>query len=1046
MKKVLALILAFTMVFSTVSFVFAEEEAVVSDEGTALATLGMLEGDGGGYTAEYEAKEMTRLTAAAALLKLKGLYEEAIEYDGEDNFPDVAEYAWEGGRNLMAYLKANPSLGFAGDAEGNFNPGANINEQSYYKVLLETLGYKQTTADVVGDFAWEDTLAFAEEVGLVPANVEVFTIADLAKATVATLKNETKDGVVYLDTLIEAGIVDEEKAVAAGFVEEAPELVEVEVKEAKAVGNSAVEVEFKAAIDAAAENLDNYSIDGLDILGASIARKKVVRLDTAAQKSGKVYKLVVGEKTFQFTGVAKVSGAPEIDGKPVSEDVDEVVIKFTKKIDLETGSDVDTYNIAGVEIVKAEVKEDKVTLTTEGLENKKDYTVKVKNIKSVDGAVKKADSKSFRTKFDFTAPSIKGEIERETFQRIVVNFTEKVTQESAEDLENYAIKLNKTDGEELEILEITWDDDDEDNVTIVTEAMEKNKEYKITIENIADQRKTPNVMTRAASKTFKGLAEDKEGPKVANIEVLSPERILVVYSDASKIDADSALDLNNYELKDLDIYDIEKYRDELGEFKAILNVEEMETDKGYELKINDILDEFGNEMKNEYKKTVRAYASEFASARLVKSGADKPVATDENTVKLVFTKEVDKSSAENIANYEITKGIGAPTKAKLEKDKKTVTLTVADLINGYTKYKVVVDGVEDLASNVLYYKEDLDAKTEIWDNDGPELEDIDILDKYTVALSFDEKVKVDSGLKLQLAEWDSPNEEWLTNTPVELAYKDIVEDDMTIEFGSSSPLSTNVVYSVYKFVYTSGDGGITDLIGNVVKDVTLGDFEFKGSDKEKEGPEMETYEQINGKTFEVTMSKNVEFKGTNPVSVSGLNFIITVDTSDRNVVEFKADGAITDGKDYVFTFADLLKDCHDTAAVEDTKVNDVPKTVLTGEYTDDDAPYIDEVVAKNRTVIKVIFDEEIEVLGGIGYKDHFKLRNYDLDKDITINAAAVTGDDKNIIELTLAKALEGRYEYELIFVKGKAIKDLVDNKLEEKNDAYFYFQGTNLTD
>ena len=54
MKKTLALILAFAMVFSTISFVFADEEVVaVSDEAAALGTLGVLEGDGGGVTAEY---------------------------------------------------------------------------------------------------------------------------------------------------------------------------------------------------------------------------------------------------------------------------------------------------------------------------------------------------------------------------------------------------------------------------------------------------------------------------------------------------------------------------------------------------------------------------------------------------------------------------------------------------------------------------------------------------------------------------------------------------------------------------------------------------------------------------------------------------------------------------------------------------------------------------------------------------------------------------------------------------------------------------------
>ena len=1044
MKKVLALILAFTMVFSTVSFVFAEEEAVVSDEGTALATLGMLEGDGGGYTAEYEAKEMTRLTAAAALLKLKGLYEEAIEYDGEDNFPDVAEYAWEGGRNLMAYLKANPSLGFAGDAEGNFNPGANINEQSYYKVLLETLGYKQTTADVVGDFAWEDTLAFAEEVGLVPANVEVFTIADLAKATVATLKNETKDGVVYLDTLIEAGIVDEEKAVAAGFVEEAPELVEVEVKEAKAIGNAAVDVKFKAEIGEEAENLDNYSINGLEILDAALVSEKVVRLETEPMSKGKVYYLVVGEKTVKFTGIAKVSGGPEID-KVEALDVEEVVITFNKNVDLVTGMDIENYSLTGnVEIVKAEVDAKKVILTTEGLQNKTKYTVKVTNIKSIDGVVKKSASKIFTSKYDLTAPGIKS-AEAQTNQRVVITFNEEVTQESAEDLENYAIKLNKTDGEELEVLEVIWDDDDEDNVEIVTEAMEKNKEYKISIVNISDQRKVANINTRAITKTFKGVGEDTKGPKWESLTVLSPTTILVTFTDESKIDEESVLDFNNYELKDLDIEDIETVTNEWKTFRAKLTVEEMETGKNYDLKITDILDEFGNSM-NETKKSARASATSFASAKL-----DTAKVTKKNQIVLTFTGgELEKTTAEDIANYDITKGIGSPIKAKLKDDKTTVELEVNDLINGYGDYKVIVDGVEDLAGNELYYEKKAN-NTDKWDNSAPAVEDVDLLNRYVVALTFDEKVEYDPSVELLLSnDFDEENNTVNDNSPIRLKAKHLTDDDTVIEFSSANKLNDEeytVVKVVYKDVYDAEhDGGITDLIGNPLKAIKKLEFVFSGTDTEEEGPYMDNVEQVNGVTFKVTMSTDVKLKDGDPskiVTTNGLTFTITIDADDDDVVNFVADDAIEEDEEYEFKFATLFEDYHGFAAVEDDEEAD--KTVLTGEYTDEDEPYIEEVVAVDRETIKVVFSEDIKNQDIAG---HFKLKNYDLDSKeigLTADGSKVNGikDNKLYLIVPSTKALELRYEYELKFVKDKKIYDLAGNEWKS-GEEFYYFQGTNL--
>lgn len=1041
MKKVLALVLAFAMVFSSISFVFAED--VVSDEAAALSTIGMLEGDGGGVTAEYETKELNKLTGAIMILKLKGLYEEALEYDGVDNFEDAEEVKWEEGRNILAYLKDNPAVGFIG-SEGKFGPTETLSEQMLYKVLLENLGYKQVTADVAdGDFAWEETLEFAEGLGLVPANPEVFTIGELSKAVVAALKTNIKDGKAWIEVLVENEKVAIDDAVAAGFMAEAPGLVEVAVKEAKALGNTVVEVKFKEEVGAEAENLDNYAIEGLEIVDAALAGEKVVRLETAAMTKGKVYKLVVGEDKVEFTGIAKVSGAPEIDGKPVSEDVDEVVIKFTKNIDLATGSDVANFTIAGVDVVGAAVDGDEVTLTTEGLKNRTNYTVKVANIKSVDGAAKKADSKSFRTNFDFTAPSIKGDIERETFQRIVVNFTEKVTQDSAEDIENYAIKLNKTDGEELEILEITWDDDDENNVTIVTEAMERNKEYKITVNNIADQRKTPNVMTRPASKTFKGLAEDKTGPKVGDVTVLSPEKVLVVFTDDSKIDADSALDLANYELKDLDIYDIEKHKDSLGEFKVILTVEEMETGKGYELKINDILDEFGNEMKNEYKKTIRATENVIASVKL-----NSAKATGKNKIELVFSGEVDKSSAESISNYEVSEGIGAPTKAKLESNKTTVTLTVADLISWNDSsdayYEVTVDGVEDLATNVLFYEMDLDTWTSPWDKDNPKLEDVDAANKYVVALEFDEKVEqlIGETVKLQIVEYDTDADEW-DSTPIDLDFGDIVEDDTVVEFNYSTGLDPEKRYAVYKVVYNEAeDGGIVDLAGNpfLATSFELGEFEFTVPNEDIEAPYMENYEQKDGKTFEVTFSKNVEIKdGEGTQTAGNLTFTLSL-KSDRSVVKFVANGKIKDGTDYEFKFKEIFTDKYEVDAEEE----DEGKTILTGEYTDDDEPYIDDVVAKNRYVIKVVFDEHINGTAST-LAGYFELKNYDLDKSITITTGdSETRIDKNVLYLKLSKPLESRYEYELKFKKNKGIKDLVGNELKNEEDVYYYFDGTNL--
>jgi len=794
--------------------------------------------------------------------------------------------------------------------------------------------------------------------------------------------------------------------------------------------------------------------------------------------SGKVYKLTVGEKTVQFTGVAKVSGGPEIK-EVVSEDVEEVVITFTKNIDLATGSDPANYSIAGVEIVSAEVDEDDVILTTEGLKNKTKYTVKVTNVKSVDGVAKKSDSDSFTVKYDLVAPKISNAF-AETNQRVVVIFSEKVTEETATDLANYSIKVDETDGAELEILDVKFiktGDFKEKKVELVTEAQEKREDYELTVNNIADQRKVANVITRPATKDFEGKAEDEKAPTFDSLTVLSPTTILVTFKDDSKIDEDSALDTNNYELEDLDIESIATHKNVNGTFKALLTVEEMETGESYDLTIVDVLDEFGNALK-ETKKVAKASATSFRAVK-----ATDAIATDENTILVIFDGEVDEDSAENIANYTIDEEIGAPTEAVYDEvdidesgtidagEEYVVTLTVNDLVNGYELayydntiydvapndtnfwvYDLTVDGVEDLAGNELYYELEVDTTTNIWDDSKPELEDVDVIDKDVIALAFDEAVMFNSA-PAQVTLWPNVvyNADGTVNThgtAVTLTAKDYADDFTVVEFsaaGSETALAAGTKYTVVSVVYGGNDGGITDLAGNPLEAIIVGDFEFEGAatTEVREGPEVDSYEQTNSKTFEVTMTRWVDLyagaanvsdngNGTFTVTAGTHDFIVSV---DEDVLTFeKVTGIIAEDTDYTFDFSKFVTDKHGALA---QNADEAAITYLTGEYTDEDAPYIEEVVAIDNSTIKITFSEDIKT--GVS-KNDFELVNYDLDKDIEITAVS-DDDGDNVIKLTTGKALESRYEYELTLLKGK-VKDFANIANEDAES--FYFDGTNL--
>jgi len=1038
-KKILALLLAFAMVFSTMTVAFADESAAIGADAKALEIMGVLKGDTGTVTPEYLVKETTRMQAAIMYLRLKGLEDEAIAFTGTANFADAGTMVWGEGKAMMAYLKANPQLGWIGGDGGRFNPFNTITAQEYYKVMLEALGYKQTTAEAEGDFSWTEVMAFAAGKGLTKvADVAKFTNNDLATATMEALKINYKGMTKTLAVkLVDEGMISKAAAVEAGLYAED---IAAAVKSAKALGNSTVEVTFEDDVDAAAANADNYTIEGLAVKSAVVSADNKAILETAAMTSGKVYKLTVGEKTVQFTGIAKVSGGPEIDSVK-SEDVEEVVIDFNKNVEYASATDVANYSINGVEVVKAEVDGDEVTLTTKGLQNKTKYTVKANNIKSVDGVAKKSNTETFTVKFDTSAPKIDGEIEVQTNDRIVVKFNEKVTKESAENLANYSIKVDETNGAELDILSITWDSDsdDQNSVEIVTEPMEKREDYKLSVVNIADQRKAANVMTRPATKVFEAIAEDDKAPKWESLTVLSPTTILVEFSDGSKIDEESATNLSNYELEDLDIESIRTIKNEWKVFRAILTVEEMETGKTYDLTIADILDEFGNSME-EASKPAKAIASSLAAAKL-----DTAKATGKNTVELKFTKEVDEKTAENIAYYTITEGVGAPTKATLQADGVTVILEVNNLINGYDKYDIIVDGVEDLAGNELYYKMDLDTATEQWDKTAPKLEEADAVSSKVVALTFDERVEYEDGAKLVLAK----GSETAATASVKLDAKGYAENNTVVEFSSETPLVDGENYTVVGIVYggSDTDGGIKDLKGNRVlkESIKFGDFTFEGIDDALDLTEVDTYEQVNGKTFEVTMSKDVKFK--TGVTVTGGKADIgdfTASIKDNVITLVIEDGKIEEDAEYDINFASFFTDVHGNAV---ENADDDDSTILIGEYTDTDAPEIESVVAINRETIEITFSEDIEVMNDsakTAFISGLNLKNYDLDSNISLSLEADNlsdNDGDNVIRVKVGKPMEARYEYELTVAAG-AFKDFVG--IANEDEDIFYFDGTNL--
>lgn len=287
LKKLLAVIVTVCILATMTVPAFA-----AASEAEICAALGILKGDSSaGVTDEYLAKDTQRFQAAILYLRLIGKEEEAKAFTGEENFDDAAEI-YAGGQRILAYLKANPDLGWIGIGGNKFDPTSTITAQMIYKVLLEALGYKQ---DV--DFIYAEVLEKAAEVGLSKiADVEGLTNADMAVAIVEALTLKMKDSdKTLIEKLIEDGLVDEETAAEYGLVELVPPTLEV--VSVSADNLKEVVVVFNQPVDGDTVNKDNIKIDGQDADSVELKDDKVTVVITVAAANGLDnqgdYKLVV---------------------------------------------------------------------------------------------------------------------------------------------------------------------------------------------------------------------------------------------------------------------------------------------------------------------------------------------------------------------------------------------------------------------------------------------------------------------------------------------------------------------------------------------------------------------------------------------------------------------------------------------------------------------------------------------------------------------------------------------------------------------------------
>ena len=425
LKKLLAVIVAVCVLATMTVPAFA-----AASYAEICEALGILQGDGAGVTDTYLEKGTERYQAAILYLRLIGKEEEAKAFTGEDNFDD-ADLIYAGGQRILAYLKANPELGWTGVGGNKFEPTKPASAQMIYKVLLEALGYKQ---DV--DFTWGETLDFAASVGLTEiADVTELTNADVAIALVEGLKAKVKDSDKTLaEKLVEDGIIDEAVAAEYGLVEVAP--ATFEVVSASADNLKEVVVVFNRAVDGDTVNADNIKVDG-KTGSVSLNDDKVtavITIDGDGLENQADYKAVIEKvKAADGTEIAKTEKSfKAFDATlPVAEKITVTgpktfTITFSEPI--KDGGDVDVKSGTSVIGVNPDFGVGGRDVTVElysSLTDGKTYEITVKNFEDYAGYKNVVKTFDLAYAKDNSAPT--ATVEKVDQKYVVVKFNKPVT-------------------------------------------------------------------------------------------------------------------------------------------------------------------------------------------------------------------------------------------------------------------------------------------------------------------------------------------------------------------------------------------------------------------------------------------------------------------------------------------------------------------------------------------------------------------------------------------------------------------------------------------
>ncbi len=274
-----------------------------------------------------------------------------------------------------------------------------------------------------------------------------------------------------------------------------------------------------------------------------------------------------------------------------------------------------------------------------------------------------------------------------------------------------------------------------DKVHLLT-AAHKAGTYTITVDHVKDRAFQPNVIGTYNQAEYKYIPLDTIAPGISSVQVRTPMTLAIVFDE--EVSRASAENLSNYTIQpDLHIY--------AANLLSTLQTVHLETDPhqsgvDYTIQIQGIQDRapISNKMRDTIEIGYTYIAPDTTRPQLLGAKLQS-----KNFLELVFSEDIEQTSAENPENYRIDPSVEIFT-ANLEGTKK-VFLTTTDHLPGIG-YSINVQNVRDRATvpNVIlphtWVSYSLPSTSGAADDTPPVLSKIEVISSTEIDVVFSEPV------------------------------------------------------------------------------------------------------------------------------------------------------------------------------------------------------------------------------------------------------------------------------------------------------------------